>query len=66
MGHFTSLMQFALPEYFKREPGIRSGQKYKSVLKGKVVPCRNPTSENQRGPPLRNGVPPQRQLRSRF
>jgi hypothetical protein len=45
-------MQLALPEYFKREPGIRSGQKYKSVLKGKVVPWRNAGSEIQEGPPF--------------
>jgi len=31
-------MQFSLPEYIKREPGNRSGQKYKSVLKGEAVP----------------------------
>jgi len=29
-------MQFSLPEYIKREPGIV--QKYKSVLKGEAVP----------------------------
>ena len=52
MGHFISLMQLALPEYFKREPGICSGQKYKSVLKGKVVPWRNAGSEIQEGPPF--------------
>jgi len=31
-------MQFSLPEYIKREPGNRSGQKYKSALKGEGVP----------------------------
>jgi hypothetical protein len=31
-------MQFSLPDYIKREPGNRSGQKYKSVLKGEGVP----------------------------
>jgi hypothetical protein len=29
---------FPPPDYIKREPGNRSGQKYKSVLKGEGVP----------------------------
>jgi len=39
-------MQFSLPEYIKREPRNRSGQKYKSVLKGQVFRSWNAAQEN--------------------
>jgi hypothetical protein len=39
-------MQFSPPEYVKREPGNRSGQKYKSVPKARLFRRWNAAQEN--------------------
>jgi hypothetical protein len=45
-------MQFSLPDYIKREPRNRSGQKYKSVLKGRMLGAGVPRLERGSGEPL--------------